>query len=188
MPNYDLCKCGRRKRSVSEICSKCYISSTKATDHKVCARCKIDKPFSEYSCRRKSSVRSVCKICAAEQAKEWRIENPEKLKAQKKRHDQTRTGKIAIRRRTIVRMLPNISRDQAHALAIKAFEAKFCDICGVEFNNNSNVDHCHKTGRVRGILCSSCNNGLGRFKDNPKVIRKAALYLERIGPVCAGKE
>ena len=41
-----------------------------------------------------------------------------------------------------------------------------------------NVDHCHTKGNVRGLLCSSCNNGLGRFKDNPEFLRAAANYLE----------
>lgn len=39
------------------------------------------------------------------------------------------------------------------------------------------VDHCHVTGKVRGILCRACNAGLGHFKDNPKVVARALLYL-----------
>ncbi|MDT0437482.1 MULTISPECIES: endonuclease VII domain-containing protein [Streptomyces] len=40
------------------------------------------------------------------------------------------------------------------------------------------VDHCHKTGRVRGVLCFSCNAALGQFKDRPDAIRRAAAYVE----------
>ncbi|MET8686491.1 endonuclease VII domain-containing protein [Streptomyces sp. NPDC004732] len=40
------------------------------------------------------------------------------------------------------------------------------------------VDHCHDTGRVRGVLCFSCNAALGQFKDRPDSIRRAAAYVE----------
>ncbi|MGV9985416.1 endonuclease VII domain-containing protein [Streptomyces olivaceus] len=40
------------------------------------------------------------------------------------------------------------------------------------------VDHCHKTGRVRGVLCFNCNAGLGLLRDNPDVMNRAADYLE----------
>lgn len=41
------------------------------------------------------------------------------------------------------------------------------------------IDHCHKTGKVRGLLCFSCNRGLGYLKDSPKLLNKAIDYLEK---------
>ncbi|WP_216591371.1 endonuclease VII domain-containing protein [Streptomyces brasiliscabiei] len=40
------------------------------------------------------------------------------------------------------------------------------------------VDHCHKTGRVRGVLCFNCNSGLGLLRDDPDAMNRAADYLE----------
>ena len=41
------------------------------------------------------------------------------------------------------------------------------------------VDHCHKKGHVRGLLCSNCNLAIGNLKDSTELLRKAILYLER---------
>lgn len=40
------------------------------------------------------------------------------------------------------------------------------------------TDHCHKTGKIRGILCRPCNWGLGNFRDSPDIAKRAAAYLE----------
>lgn len=53
-----------------------------------------------------------------------------------------------------------------------------CYLCGASQDRNLAVDHCHSTGKVRKLLCSQCNQALGLFKDNPEVMRKAALYVE----------
>jgi hypothetical protein len=42
------------------------------------------------------------------------------------------------------------------------------------------VDHDHGAGRVRAVLCFNCNGGLGQFKDNPHLLRRAAGYLEGV--------
>lgn len=56
-----------------------------------------------------------------------------------------------------------------------------CAICrGTEASGKHlAVDHCHSTGRVRGLLCSSCNQTLGKMKDSPALLRAAASYLEK---------
>lgn len=55
-----------------------------------------------------------------------------------------------------------------------------CAICH-EPMKTINVDHNHKSGGVRGILCTSCNTSLGKFKDDIRVLIRAAAYLDRYG-------
>lgn len=58
----------------------------------------------------------------------------------------------------------------------------FCDICGTDKSGYSGrnmcIDHDHKTGIVRGILCQKCNVGLGNFQDNPNLLLSAVKYLQ----------
>jgi len=46
---------------------------------------------------------------------------------------------------------------------------------------NLAVDHCHSTGRIRGLLCRNCNSGLGYFKDNIRLFERAIAYLKARG-------
>lgn len=59
---------------------------------------------------------------------------------------------------------------------------KKCAVCKIEFAPiwyaRPNVDHDHATNKIRGLLCSSCNRGIGYFRDNPGVLKSAARYLE----------
>lgn len=61
-----------------------------------------------------------------------------------------------------------------------------CAICGNEetaINYNTKkvqklaVDHCHKTGKVRELLCQDCNRGIAKFKEDPTILQKAIEYI-----------
>jgi hypothetical protein len=66
-----------------------------------------------------------------------------------------------------------ITVEQYRALVEK--HAGRCGLCS--FERPLVVDHNHLTGRVRGLLCVTCNTGLGKFGDDPDVLEKAVAYL-----------
>jgi hypothetical protein len=54
-----------------------------------------------------------------------------------------------------------------------------CAICREKFIATPHLDHCHLTGRVRGLVCRRCNTGLGCFRDDESVMLAAITYLRR---------
>lgn len=105
----------------------------------------------------------------------YRKENQVKIKAAKKEYGQSVEGK---------RVRKNAALRCNHGISIEDFErmyaeqAGLCAICGEGVvNKNCHVDHNHKTGKVRGLLCSKCNTGLGLFCDNSELLIRAAKYL-----------
>lgn len=64
-----------------------------------------------------------------------------------------------------------------------------CAICLTPLSETKvHVDHDHSTGAVRGLLCSTCNPGLGFFKDDPAVLLRAAEYLIEQGSLASAQE
>jgi hypothetical protein len=69
--------------------------------------------------------------------------------------------------------------------AADMFSRTRCDICGEEATLNIDHDHAHCPGWktcgecVRGTLCTGCNQGIGMLRDDPDILRRAALYVEK---------
>ena len=101
------------------------------------------------------------------QSKRWRKANPEKYAASLRKHDLKRHYSLT------PEQVKNIFTSQGYR----------CGACGSTSCGRRTghwcIDHDHKTGRVRGILCNGCNMALGHAKDNPATLRLLADYLER---------
>lgn len=62
---------------------------------------------------------------------------------------------------------------------MKTDQNNICVICGkLRGKSDLVIDHCHKTGKVRGLICHNCNVGLGYFEDNPDLLELAKKYLQ----------
>ena len=165
-----------------------------------CTSCGATKPISEFYLRQKNppKYKAQCKSCFAERqrayqkteqgretgkrsAKKWRKENIEL--ARKISREGNRKARAEDPRRFKSYELKahyGITLDEYEALLAK--QNGHCAICGaVEPGGMGmfHVDHCHGTGRIRGLLCTTCNAGLGHFKDNPETISKAIGYLNQ---------
>jgi Recombination endonuclease VII len=61
--------------------------------------------------------------------------------------------------------------------ALEKRQGHACAICR-KMTRDLCIDHCHVTGRVRGLLCRSCNSALGLYADDPRRLRAALAYLK----------
>jgi hypothetical protein len=133
---------------------------------KPCIKCGETKPLDQF--HRHSQMRSgcinKCKSCISAYGREWRSRPGIRDRQTEHSYTYTLLTKYGITRQEYDDML--------------AAQGGGCAICGGLTRRRPNVDHCHKTGKVRAILCHLCNQGLGSFRDNPDLLRKAIAYLE----------
>jgi hypothetical protein len=132
---------------------------------KLCGDCGTEKHAEAFHKHKKSAdgLQFICKVCSAARVLAWRRANPEK--------DARNFRKAALKRN--------------YGLSVEQYEAMHqrqggvCAICKEEcpIERVLSVDHCHTTGRVRGLLCSLCNKAIGLLKDSPERLRAAINYL-----------
>lgn len=85
---------------------------------------------------------------------------------------------LVIHRRANLKKSYGISIEEYDSML--AAQASVCAICSKNPDKmRLGVDHCHKTGRIRGLLCTNCNQALGKFKDSPALMLSAIQYIQR---------
>lgn len=113
--------------------------------------------------------------------KAWREKNPHKYLQSASKYRDNNRNKIKDYK---LKVRYNISSDDYNLMFQK--QNGKCDICGnseiavhnfTKRNQSLAVDHCHKTGKVRGLLCQDCNRGIGQFYDDVNRLENAIKYL-----------
>ena len=117
------------------------------------------------------------KAALAEYKREYRKTHKEKISKQRRDYRKNNPGYEKDR---LLRYFYGISKEQYNELYI--IQKGCCSICGrhqSEFKKSLFVDHDHETGKVRGLLCYSCNTILGMAHDNIDLLKNTIDYLER---------
>lgn len=143
-----------------------------------CSGCGITKSVNEYYPRQSNAntresvhgkLATTCKECVRATVRQWRVNNTER--ARKNSSDWIKRNPIAHRVRKY-----GLTKDTY--LAMVKSHCGRCAICN-SLGKELQVDHCHVTGKVRGLLCVGCNTALGKFKDDIRQLQSAIEYLRR---------
>lgn len=130
-----------------------------------CTKCGEDRPDSEFY---KGQKNRLCKKHYCEYAAAYRRRYQKDPKNRERLRAHARKWQYGITEFEYNRLLDT-----------QGFR---CAICGTAECEDTRrfrlaVDHCHTTGRIRGLLCNTCNRGIGFFKDDVGVLAKAIAYL-----------
>ncbi len=118
-------------------------------------------------------------------SKAWSKAHPERKRANLRKQRLTQAGRDKSEHDSLLR------RFREHGLTLDQYHSRMesqdfrCAICGTVPENNNyggshdgfHIDHSHVTGRVRGLLCDTCNVGIGMLQDSADICKKAAAYI-----------
>lgn len=138
---------------------------------------------------KRDGLHPICKECHKRRHRQWRAS----LTAEQHEHLKrvSREWRLSNPQRAALGVR-NATLKAKYGIGVEEYESMLarqngvCAICGADGpriagGKNLHIDHCHKTGKLRGLLCQPCNTALGRFLEEPKLLRKAAAYLENGG-------
>ncbi len=147
---------------------------------KICKVCNTNKSLDEFSRHNgaKDGRRSNCKSCHAAEKKKRYEANPDLFKKRNKTYSLKNPEKMYadVLKRTLKRF--RLSPQEYSAMLAK--QHGLCPICNLPpTGRRLSVDHSHKTGKVRELLCQNCNSLLGFCLEDVRILRSAIGYLEK---------
>lgn len=154
---------------------------------KKCSKCGTVKPLDEFGVqtRNRDGRHSHCRLCLRAQ----RLADYHKHKARKNPERNARRRGTGSHWASALKTKYGITVDQYDTILQK--QDYCCAICRQPETQRDTrygqvlrlaVDHDHKTGRIRGLLCSACNTAIGKFNDDPDLIQSAIAYLKQQKP------
>ncbi len=167
---------------------------------RTCKKCGQTKKLVDFAkdASKKLGYQHICRICKRESCKSWRNRNKEAYNEKRRNDPKVKEDNRIKRRKTVQNKLKidpewirkfNLMKN--FGLTVEEYDKMVedsggCEICGLTQeeslkidNRRLCVDHCHITGKIRGILCSKCNTALGKFKDSPQILQIAINYLNK---------
>lgn len=174
--------CRKEQTAVRADKNKAKFDSIDRTTFKVCRKCKEEKPLFDFNkhLTSKDCHRNECISCQKENTLRHREKHGKRLRAE--RRDWYRNNPEKVHDRHLQEKFGITREDYLMMLAKQEGKCKICGTSETGKAKNFAVDHCHNTNKVRSLLCSTCNTGIGHLKDDPALLRAAANYLDRHKP------
>lgn len=177
--------------------------------NKFCNKCQTIKNIDLFhkDSKKKDGACTFCKECQSVYSKQhnlknkekkklngdtWRENNAERQRKNTKKYYQSNKEEINFKNRQKYNNNPLISKDRdlkkMYGISLEKYNEILCsqnNSCAIckkhkdEFTKALAVDHCHTTGKVRGLLCTNCNRALGNIRDSIDGLKNAILYLEK---------
>lgn len=160
-----------------------------------CCVCSVPLSRDNWQLCKQKVNHKICTSCNNARAKKWKAENKEKVKEQKRKWSLKNKDKNKVyaskvtpqkQRQYSIKGFFGLSWEEYTTLYL-ASNGK-CGICSIKLSmskeegtHTAHIDHNHITGKVRGILCRSCNRGIGYLNDSSDRLFLAADYLLKHG-------
>ena len=150
---------------------------------KTCTKCLVMQGIEQFPTHKnyKDGHTTWCRDCLSKQSTEWQKNNKER---------RNEIGRKSYRKNPELRQESKFKNrygiTMKQYLAMSSAQNDCCAICKKHKSENKNeklfVDHCHKTNKVRGLLCDGCNKAIGTLGDDVDRLKSAIAYLSNNAP------